>query len=710
MNRPEAPKAAVPIDLSREPDLVLGGVQVRPSLREVRAGERQEAVEPRVMQVLVALARAAGAVVSRDSLIESCWGGRIVGDDAVNRCIGKARQIADLAGARAFEIETIPRVGYRLRPLGPPPAAPSPAIEPPTASAPETARPAKLPWKWISAGLGALLIASGAIVLGLSIYRPKPSAHWEVAQSQMLIATSLIERHPAISPDGTMIAYSAGTDILSRKIYLRRISGGDALRLTDDAYDDVSPTWSPDGTQIVYVAFKDGEPCRLMVTPVPAGSPRELGRCQSDERSHVVWSPSGRELFFLDAADTKSVDRVMRFDLASGRRSELTNPPADSAGDEEPAVSPDGHWLTFMRYRNPTDAQRFVVDLHTGAMHTLVYDDSGYGAAWSEDSRTIFGASGNRGDFALWADPVDGSMPSRILSSPEEMGRLASGPHGLLAVEINTLNIGLARSPATSEGDPVFLDREKGYEGSPDIAPDGTVVAAILRPGGFGIWLMPKGGPLRKLIDLNGVDWAGEPRWSPDGSRIAFETKGNTDVIRVITASGYDVATIAFHGNALAAPAWTAGGRTLIFPGHDARGWHLCRVDLAHPDRVSLMPYDGWLSVRTRGDALYGVRYDAPGVWRIDGISRRITPKPASERANEWNIVGNEIAYLDDPFGKKRQIIAQPIDGGPSRVLAQVPRYAWAEGFAVDPADGSVSYAATLDNDTDIELLHLVQR
>ncbi|MBV9061399.1 MAG: winged helix-turn-helix domain-containing protein, partial [Alphaproteobacteria bacterium] len=70
-----------------------------------------------MMQVLVALARANGAVLSRDELIRQCWGGRIVGDDAINRCVSKVRQLADLGG-KAFEIETIPRVGYRLRRTG----------------------------------------------------------------------------------------------------------------------------------------------------------------------------------------------------------------------------------------------------------------------------------------------------------------------------------------------------------------------------------------------------------------------------------------------------------------------------------------------------------------------------------------------------------------------------------------------------------------
>ena len=51
--------------------------------------------------------------------------------------------------------------------------------------------------------------------------------------------------------------------------------------------------------------------------------------------------------------------------------------------------------------------------------------------------------------------------------------------------------------------------------------------------------------------------------------------------------------------------------------------------------------------------------------------------------------------------------MAQPIAGGPARVMDQVPNYTATNGFAIDPTDGTVVYAATLNSDSDIELLHL---
>lgn len=102
------------IVLAHEKSFEIGPLTVEPATRSVRRGARSEILEPRVMQVLVALGRHPCAVVTRDDLVSSCWEGRIVGDDAVNRVIGRLRRTAEGIGAGVFTVETITRVGYRL--------------------------------------------------------------------------------------------------------------------------------------------------------------------------------------------------------------------------------------------------------------------------------------------------------------------------------------------------------------------------------------------------------------------------------------------------------------------------------------------------------------------------------------------------------------------------------------------------------------------
>lgn len=118
--------------LAHQPDISVGGMILRPSLCEVEFEGRACHLEPRVVLVLVALIRAEGAVLSRDDLIARCWDGLVVGDDAINRIIGKIRRLSEAFEGRFF-VETVPRVGYRLvrapgagsraSPAGPPRAA-----------------------------------------------------------------------------------------------------------------------------------------------------------------------------------------------------------------------------------------------------------------------------------------------------------------------------------------------------------------------------------------------------------------------------------------------------------------------------------------------------------------------------------------------------------------------------------------------------------
>ena len=100
------------IDLAKTASFVLGNTTVFPPACELSAHGQNISVEPRVMQVLVALAQRRGETVTRDDLIALCWRGVVVGDDAIQRCIGRLRKAATIVGG--FEIQTLNRVGYRL--------------------------------------------------------------------------------------------------------------------------------------------------------------------------------------------------------------------------------------------------------------------------------------------------------------------------------------------------------------------------------------------------------------------------------------------------------------------------------------------------------------------------------------------------------------------------------------------------------------------
>ena len=131
------------IDLAHAPSFRIGPITVDPPLRQA-GSQAAETLEPRVMQVLVMLALAKGTILSRNDLVEQCWDGRIVGDDAINRVIGRLRRLIEDHGDRSVRIETITKVGYRL--IGEvallAPGAPTmPTVPPVPPQAHATARP-----------------------------------------------------------------------------------------------------------------------------------------------------------------------------------------------------------------------------------------------------------------------------------------------------------------------------------------------------------------------------------------------------------------------------------------------------------------------------------------------------------------------------------------------------------------------------------------
>lgn len=146
------------INLARTLPFRLGELEVSPATRQLKRGARNETLEPRVMQVLVALAQAHGAVVTRDDLIDSCWDGRIVGDNAIQPTISRLRELSLALGAGCFRLETVNKVGYRLVPQDP-----ATVTDPVAAAGATPQRRAALPYIGAAAAVGAAAIAALAL-------------------------------------------------------------------------------------------------------------------------------------------------------------------------------------------------------------------------------------------------------------------------------------------------------------------------------------------------------------------------------------------------------------------------------------------------------------------------------------------------------------------------------------------------------------------
>ncbi len=170
------------VDLAHAADFRLGNVWVRPARRQlIQDGGKTEVLQPRVMQVLLVLAGAEGAVVTREELTRACWQGSVVGDDAVNRVISHLRRLAESFGEGSFSIETVPKVGYRIDcPATPCAASPAETL-PAYASEPasQRAKPAHLRWRTFRVRSPALVaVVAFILLMGAGVWVWNGGIHW----------------------------------------------------------------------------------------------------------------------------------------------------------------------------------------------------------------------------------------------------------------------------------------------------------------------------------------------------------------------------------------------------------------------------------------------------------------------------------------------------------------------------------------------------
>jgi len=89
---------------------------VRPQHGSIERGAEVVRIKPKSMAVLVCLARAGNAVLTREELFEGVWPGQVVSDATLTQCIVELRRAFGDSAQEAQVIRTIPKVGFCLIP------------------------------------------------------------------------------------------------------------------------------------------------------------------------------------------------------------------------------------------------------------------------------------------------------------------------------------------------------------------------------------------------------------------------------------------------------------------------------------------------------------------------------------------------------------------------------------------------------------------
>jgi Tol biopolymer transport system component len=217
---------------------------------------------------------------------------------------------------------------------------------------------------------------------------------------------------PALSPDGSQVAYFSEKDFYSVDLYLadgvtgkvkrRILQSGISSNYETYRFINSQANWSPDGK---YLAFAAKRGPRDDIVIVDVARNKQIGRIEPKLSGVTTpsWSPDGRRLVFTGYEGGFSDLFVVDRDGKNLRR--LTE---DKYADLHPVWSPDGKSIAFATDRGPeTDFRTLafgnsrlaVLDVQSGSVRILDKMDRGKNASpqWAPDGRSLAFVSDRNG-------------------------------------------------------------------------------------------------------------------------------------------------------------------------------------------------------------------------------------------------------------------------------------------------------------------------
>ena len=325
-----------------------------------------------------------------------------------------------------------------------------------------------------------------------------------------------------ISPDGTMVTFTAVGGDGTTRLYLRHLDQGESVAMSGTE-GSAYPFWSPDSRFIGFFVDNGG---KLKKVAVDGGPPVTL--CAAENGKGGSWNEQN-EIIFARTSD----NGIFVVPAIGGEPRQLTRLGPDFNSHRHPRFLPGGREFLFIgRPGGNGDNSVFVASLDTNVTPRIIAESEGNAEYSLGNLLTVREDVLMATPFALDEERVvAGGTPlvENILSIPgAEVGVFSASQSGMLVFQTGASNrtgqLVFWTSLDNGVAEPVG---EPGQLYHPVISPDGTRAVIEVRNAsneGTDLWLIDLGTGLRTRFTFAAGDEI-RPTWSPDGKSVYYEAK-----------------------------------------------------------------------------------------------------------------------------------------------------------------------------------------